>query len=203
VSAPRVFLGVTGASGLVYAERLLECMLAAGARVDLCVSKAAHQVAALEMDTPWPARPEELRRFFLERLPGLPGALTAYGREDWLAPAASGSNPPDAVVICPCTTGSLAAIAQGLGDSLIERAADVALKEKRTLILVPREAPFSAIHLEHMLGLARLGAVILPPNPGFYHRPQSIHDLVDFVVARIMDHLKLPHQLMARWGEKA
>lgn len=201
MNAPRVFLGVTGASGLVYAERLLECMLAAGAQVQLCVSKAAHQVAALEMGEPWPARPEELRSFFLNRLPGLPGTLVVHGREDWLAPAASGSNPPDAVVICPCTTGSLAAIAQGLSDSLIERAADVAIKERRTLILVPREAPFSAIHLEHMLTLARLGAVILPPSPGFYHRPQSISDLVDFVVARILDHLKLPHTLMARWGE--
>jgi len=197
----RVFLGITGASGLVYAERLLECMLAAGVQVELCVSKAAHQVAALEMGEPWPSRPEELGRFFCERLPGLPGSLRVHGREDWLAPAASGSNPPDAVVICPCTTGSLAAIAQGLGDSLIERAADVALKERRTLILVPREAPFSAIHLEHMLQLARLGAVILPPNPGFYHRPQSIQDLVDFVVARILDHLRLPHGLMTRWGE--
>ncbi|MEW6423062.1 MAG: flavin prenyltransferase UbiX [Pseudomonadota bacterium] len=201
MSIPRIFLGITGASGLIYAERLLECMLGAGARVELCVSKAAHQVAALEMGETWPARPEELRAFFLGRLPELPGELSVHGREDWLAPAASGSNPPDAVVICPCTTGTLAAIAQGLGDSLIERAADVALKEKRTLILVPREAPFSAIHLEHMLGLARLGAVILPPSPGFYHRPQAIQDLVDFVVARILDHLKLPHTLMARWGE--
>lgn len=199
----RVFLGITGASGLIYAERLLECMLAAGAQVDLCVSRAAHQVAALEMDTPWPARPEALQDFFLGRFPGLPGRLSVFGREDWLAPAASGSNPPDAVVICPCTTGTLAAIAQGLADSLIERAADVALKERRTLILVPREAPFSAIHLEHMLGLARLGAVILPPNPGFYHRPQGILDLVDFVVARILDHLHLPHGLMARWGASA
>ncbi|MEO1751341.1 flavin prenyltransferase UbiX [Thiofaba sp. EF100] len=197
----RVFLGITGASGLVYAERLIECMLAAGARVELCVSKAAHQVAALEMGEPWPARPEALQAFFLDRFPGHPGRLEVFGREDWLAPAASGSNPPDAAVICPCTTGSLAAIAQGLADSLIERAADVALKERRTLILVPREAPFSAIHLEHMLRLAKLGAVILPPNPGFYHRPQSIQDLVDFVVARILDHLRLPHDLMARWGE--
>lgn len=201
MSTPRIFLGITGASGLVYAERLLECMLGAGARVELCVSRAAYQVAALEMGEPWPARPEALRTFFLSRLPGLPGELSVHGREDWLAPAASGSNPPDAVVICPCTTGTLAAIAQGLGDSLIERAADVALKERRTLILVPREAPFSAIHLEHMLGLARLGAVILPPNPGFYHRPQTIQDLVDFVVSRILDHLGLPHTLMARWGE--
>lgn len=197
----RVFLGITGASGLVYAERLLECMLAAGAQVELCVSKAAHQVAALEMGEPWPARPEALQAFFLDRFPGYPGRLEVFGREDWLAPAASGSNPPAAAVICPCTTGSLAAIAQGLADSLIERAADVALKERRTLILVPREAPFSAIHLEHMLRLAQLGAVILPPNPGFYHRPQSIQDLVDFVVARILDHLRLPHSLMTRWGE--
>ncbi|MEW6444826.1 MAG: flavin prenyltransferase UbiX [Pseudomonadota bacterium] len=203
MNAQRVFLGITGASGLVYAERLLECLLGAGRRVELCVSRAAHQVAALEMGESWPSRPAELKAFFLERLPESSGRLTVYGREDWLAPAASGSNPPDAVVICPCTTGTLAAIAQGLGDSLIERAADVAIKERRDLILVPREAPFSAIHLEHMLALARLGAVILPPNPGFYHRPQTIQDLVDFVVARILDHLGVPHALMARWGDDA
>ncbi|MGK0674624.1 MAG: flavoprotein [Halothiobacillaceae bacterium] len=150
----RVFLGITGASGLVYAERLLECMLAAGAQVELCVSKAAYQVAALEMAEPWPARPEALQAFFLARFPQHPGGLKVFGRENGLAPAASGFNPPDAVVIFPCTTGSLAAIAQGLADALIERAV-------------------------------------------------GIQDLVDFVVARILDHLQLQHGLMPRWGERA
>ena len=114
---------------------------------------------------------------------------------------ASGSNPPDAMVVCPCTMGTLAAIAQGLANNLIERAADVALKEGRKLVLVPRETPFSAIHLENMLRLARAGAVILPPNPGFYHHPQSVDALVDFVVARILDQLGIAHALMQRWGD--
>lgn len=113
---------------------------------------------------------------------------------------ASGSNPPDAMVICPCTMGTLGAVAQGLADKLIERAADVMLKEGRPLILVPRETPLSAIHLENMLRLARAGAILLPPNPGFYHHPQSVSDLVDFVVARILDRLGVPHSLVRPWG---
>jgi flavin prenyltransferase len=126
--------------------------------------------------------------------------LRAFGREEWFAPVASGSNPPDAMVICPCTMGSLAAIAAGLADNLIERAADVMLKERRPLILVPRETPLSAIHLENMLKLARAGAVILPANPGFYHRPQDVGGVIDFIVARILDHLGVAHALMPRWG---
>lgn len=124
-----------------------------------------------------------------------------FGREEWFAPPASGSNPPDAMVVCPCTVATLASIAGGLSQNLIERAADVVIKEGRKLVLVPRETPYSAIHLENMLKLARLGVCILPPNPGFYHHPQSVQDLVDFVVARILDQLGVPHTLMARWGE--
>src|SRR5712675_218418 len=108
----------------------------------------------------------------------------------------------DAMVICPCTTGTLAAVAMGLSDNLIERAADVMLKEGRKLVLVPRETPFSALHLENMLKLARAGAVILPANPGFYHHPKRVEDLVDFIVARILDHLEVKHDLMRRWGEE-
>jgi len=114
---------------------------------------------------------------------------------------ASGSNPGDAMVVCPCTMGALAAIANGMSENLLERAADVMIKECRKLVLVPREAPFSAIHLENMLKLARLGVVILPPNPAFYHHPQTIADIVDFVVARILDQLGVPHSLMTRWGD--
>ncbi|HNI72777.1 MAG TPA: UbiX family flavin prenyltransferase, partial [Accumulibacter sp.] len=121
--------------------------------------------------------------------------------EEWFAPLASGSNPPRAMVICPCSMGTLAAVAQGLASKLIERAADVVIKEGRPLILVPRETPLSVIHLENMLRLARAGVVILPPNPGFYHRPQQVTEVVDFVVARILDHLQVPHTLLQRWGD--
>ena len=124
-----------------------------------------------------------------------------FGREEWFAPPASGSNPADAMVVCPCSMGTLAAIAHGLSDSLIERATDVSIKEKRPLILVPRETPLSVIHLENLLSLARLGVVILPPSPGFYTHPTSVADMVDFVVARILDQLHIPHQLTPRWGE--
>lgn len=196
-----VALAVTGASGIPYAFRLLECLLASHVRVSLLFSKAAHAVAALETDEPLPAHPRDLAEHLRERYDAPAGLLRAYGREDWTAPLASGSSVPEAMVVCPCTTGTLAAIACGLSDNLIERAADVVIKERRPLILVPRETPYSAIHLEHMLKLARLGVTILPPNPGFYRRPRRVEDLVDFVVARILDHLAVPHTLLPRWGE--
>ena len=197
-----ICLAFTGASGMPYGMRLLECLLAAGCRVQLLHSQVAQVVARQEMNLELPARPADTEVLLRERFASLPGRLAVYGREEWFAPVASGSNPPDAMVICPCTMGTLAAIAQGLAANLIERAADVALKEGRTLVLVPRETPLSIIHLENMLRLARAGAVILPPNPGFYHHPQGIADLVDFVVARVLDQLKVPHALMSRWGER-
>ena len=196
-----VCLALTGASGMPYGLRLLECLLAAGCRVQLLYSQVASIVARQEMDEDLPARASEAQALLRERYAALPGRLDVYGREEWFAPVASGSNPPDAMIVCPCTMGTLAAIAQGLANNLIERAADVALKEGRLLVLVPRETPFSTLHLENMLRLARAGAVILPPNPGFYHHPQSVGDLVDFVVARILDRIGVPHALMARWGE--
>jgi 4-hydroxy-3-polyprenylbenzoate decarboxylase len=128
-------------------------------------------------------------------------ALTVFGHEDWMAPIASGSNPADAMAICPCTVGTLGAIAAGLADNLIERAADVMLKERRPLVLVPRETPLSDIHLENMLKLAHAGAAIVPPAPGFYDRPQTVAELVDFVVARVLDQLGVAHALGPRWGE--
>ena len=196
-----VCLALTGASGMPYGLRLLECLLAAGCRVQLLYSQVASIVARQEMNEELPARASEAQALLRERYAALPGQLDVYGREEWFAPVASGSNPPDAMIVCPCTMGTLAAIAQGLANNLIERAADVALKEGRLLVLVPRETPFSTLHLENMLRLARAGAVILPPNPGFYHHPQSVGDLVDFVVARILDRIGVPHALMARWGE--
>ena len=195
-----ICLAFTGASGMPYGIRLLECLLAAGCRVQLVYSQVAQVVARQEMALELPARASEALAYFNERYAHLPGKLEVYGREEWFAPVASGSNPPDAMVVCPCTMGTLASIAQGLASNLIERAADVVLKEGRRLVLVPRETPFSLIHLENMLRLARAGTVILPPNPGFYHHPQCVEDLVDFVVARILDQLAVPHELMRRWG---
>jgi flavin prenyltransferase len=197
-----ICLALTGASGMPYGLRLLECLLAAGCNVQLLYSQAAQVVARQEMGVELPSRPAEAKATLLTRLPATvdPEKLAVFGREEWFAPVASGSNPPDAMVVCPCSMGTLAAIAQGLADNLIERAADVVLKEGRKLVLVPRETPFSAIHLENMLRLARAGAVIVPPSPGFYHHPQSVADLVDFVVARILDQLAVPHTLMQRWG---
>ena len=198
-----VCLAFTGASGMPYGIRLLECLLEAGCHVQLLYSQVAQIVAKQEMGLDLPGRAKEVAAHFREQYASLPGTLDVFGREEWFAPVASGSNPPDAMVVCPCTMGTLAAIAQGLADNLIERAADVVLKERRTLVLVPRETPFSAIHLENMLRLAQAGAVILPPNPGFYHQPQSVAALVDFSVARILDHLAVPHALMQRWGAPA
>ena len=197
-----ICLALTGASGLPYGLRLLECLLEAGCRVQLLYSQAAQVVARQELNFELPSRPSEARTALLARFPTVDGEkLSVYGREEWFAPVASGSNPPDAMVVCPCSMGTLASIAQGLSDNLIERAADVVLKEGRKLVLVPRETPFSAIHLENMLRLTRAGAVILPPSPGFYHPPQSVQDIVDFVVARILDQLRVPHTLMQRWGD--
>ena len=195
-----ICLALTGASGMPYGIRLLECLLEAGCHVQLLYSQAAQVVAKQEMGLELPARAKDAAEHFRRQYAALPGTLEVYGREEWFAPVASGSNPPDAMVVCPCTMGTLAAIAQGLADNLIERAADVVLKERRKLILVPRETPLSAIHLENMLRLAHAGAVILPPNPGFYHQPQSVQAVVDFVVARILDQLGVPHALMQRWG---
>ena len=199
--AKTICLAFTGASGMPYGIRLLECLLEAGCRVQLVYSQVAQVVARQEMGLELPARASDAEAYFRQRFAALPGLLDVYGREEWFSPVASGSNAPDAMVICPCTMGSLASIAQGLASNLIERAADVVLKEGRKLILVPRETPFSMIHLENMLRLSRAGAVILPPNPGFYHHPQTIGDMIDFVVARILDQLGVPHSLMQRWGE--
>ena len=196
-----ITLALTGASGMPYGIRLLECLLGAGIRVYLLYSQAAQIVARQEMEMALPARAKDAAEFFSTRFGAAPGQLQAFGREEWFAPVASGSNPAEAMVVCPCSMGTLAAIAAGMADNLIERAADVALKEARKLVLVARETPLSAIHLENMLRLSRAGAIILPANPGFYHHPQTAQDLVDFVVARILDHVGVEHQLMPRWGE--
>jgi 4-hydroxy-3-polyprenylbenzoate decarboxylase len=200
MSARPIVLAMTGASGAAYGMRLLECLLEAGREVDFLISEAGRMVVEMELGLSLAARPVAMREQLIARYPAASERLRIFGRQDWMAPFASGSGVPPAMVICPCTTGTLASIAQGMSDHLIERAADVVLKEGRRLILVPREMPLSAIHLEHMLKLARLGVVIMPPMPGFYHQPQGVNDLVDFVVARILDQLDVPHALGKRWG---
>ena len=195
-----IVLAMTGASGSAYGLRLLEVLLGQGREVWLLISKAGRMVLKLEADLDVPARPEEMHAFFCGLYDAPPERLTVFGREDWLAPIASGSHPAGSMVVCPCTTGTLAAIAHGSSDDLLERAADVMLKERRRLILVLRETPLSVIHLQNMLTVAQAGATVLPANPGFYHRPQTVADVVDFVVARVLDHLEVEHDLLPRWG---
>lgn len=197
---PSVALAMTGASGAPYGLRLLECLVKAGRPVMFLISAPGQIVVNTETDLRLPGRPAEMQAFLTNRYGAAAGQIRVYGREQWMAPLASGSNPPGAMVICPCTTGTLAAVANGLSTSLIERAADVVLKERRPLILVVRETPFSEIHLENMLRLVRVGATILPANPGFYHRPTGVGDLVDYIVARALDHLGIEHELLPRWG---
>lgn len=194
----RVFLGITGASGAAYAARLLEVLAAAGVDVGVCASAAGLEVIATELygDALLP-RDEVLARF----LAPAGGAARAYGVQDWRAPYASGSARVDAYVICPCSMGTLGTIASGAMTNLIHRAASVALKEGRRLVLVPRETPLSTIHLQNMLTLRQAGATILFAAPGFYHAPASIGDLVDFVVARLLDQIGLDNTLLDRWGE--
>jgi 4-hydroxy-3-polyprenylbenzoate decarboxylase len=195
-----IAVALTGASGIAYGMRLIECLLRSGRSVQLLYSQAAQVVAAMELDLQLPTAPEKAQQMLSRHFNVEPKQLQVYGRQQWTAPVASGSNPPQALVVCPCTTGTLASIAHGISDDLIDRAADVMLKERRQLVLVVRETPFSAIHLQNMLSLSQAGAVIMPANPGFYYQPQSVEDLVDFMVARILDHLQVSHNLLPRWG---
>ena len=148
-----------------------------------------------------PGQATEAQRMLTDYFDAAPEQIRVYGRKQWTEPVASGSNPADALVICPCTMGTLASIAHGISDDLIDRAADVMLKERRKLILVVRETPFSTIHLQNMLTLSQAGALIMPANPGFYYQPKQVSDLVDFMVARVLDQLQVEHELMPRWGE--
>ena len=190
-----VVVAITGASGAPYAVRLLDGLLAADRPVQLIVSKHGFRLMSTEMDI---GAVDILReRLGANRWDRL---VTVFDDADRGAAPASGSARNAGMVICPCSMGTLSAIAAGSSRSLVERAADVALKERRRLILVPRESPLSAIHLENMLRVTRAGAVVMPAAPGFYHKPKRIEDLVDFVVARVLDHLDVPHSLVPRWG---
>lgn len=185
-----------------YGLRLLECLLAAGKNVWLLYSQAAQVVVKQETGLSLPGHPGQCAAMLRQRFQVAPAQLQVFGKDEWFAPPASGSNPADAMVVCPASMGVVAAIAAGTSDHLIERAADVSIKEGRPLVLVPRETPLSAIHLENMLKLARLGVCILPPAPGFYQHPATVADMVDFVVARILDQLAIAHRLTPRWGEE-
>jgi 4-hydroxy-3-polyprenylbenzoate decarboxylase len=196
----RVFLGITGASGAPYAARLVEKLAAADVELGICASSAGIEVLATELyGNPRLSRDETLTRL-LERASG-GGSVTVYEPNDWKAPYASGSAKVDAYVVCPCSMGTLGTIASGAMSNLIHRAASVALKEERRLVLMPRETPLSLIHLRNMLALKEAGATVLFLAPGFYHGAETVDDLVDFVVHRALDQLGLDVGLVKRWGE--
>lgn len=192
-------VGITGASGSIYGLRLVEELLRAGKRVSLLLTNAGRQVLAFETGLQLAEQPQDclakLRQHF-----SAGDELTHYGLNDFFTPVASGSSAPDAVVICPCSMGTVGRIAAGLSDNLLERVADVALKERKALLLVPRETPFNQLHLENLLRLSKAGAQILPAMPAFYQKPQSVEELVDFVVGKTLDSLGVEHQLFQRWG---
>jgi flavin prenyltransferase len=194
----RVFFGITGASGAPYAARLLEALAARDCEIGVCASTAGIEVLATELyRNPRLSRDETLARL----LEPVGDAATVYDPNDWKAPYASGSAKVDAYLICPCSMGTLGTVASGAMQNLIHRAASVALKEGRRLVVMPRETPLSAIHLRNMLTLREAGATILFLAPGFYHGADSVDDLVDFVAARALDQLGLDNSLVKRWGQ--
>ena len=195
-----IIVAMTGASGSAYGLRLIKRLADVGVHQHLLLSEAARIVLKQEVELKLPDDPEQTAAALAENLDIPADKLTCYGLKDWFSPAASGSAGIRKMVVVPCSMGSLARIATGASDNLIERAADVMLKESRHLILVPRETPLSSIHLEHMLKLSRLGVRIIPAMPGFYHRPQTIVELIDFIVDRIMDHLEIDNDEVKRWG---
>ena len=191
-----IVMAITGASGAPYAVRLLEALVQAQQRVQLIVSDHGLRLLRTETDI---GTVDALRARI--GTAAWDASVTLFDDNDRGAAPASGSARNRGMVICPCSMGTISAISQGTSRSLVERAADVALKERRMLVLVPRETPYSTIHLENMLRLTRAGAVVLPASPGFYHRPTRIDDLVDFVVARVLDHLGVDHAVGRRWGD--
>ncbi|MCF6265570.1 MAG: UbiX family flavin prenyltransferase [Desulfuromusa sp.] len=194
-----IVVGITGASGSIYGLRLIEELLRTEMQVTVLLTNAGRQVLTFETDLEVSEKPQEC----LQQLKGYFNAgnkLSHYGLNDFFVPVASGSSAPDGVVICPCSMGTVGRIAAGLSDNLLERVADVALKESKKLLLVPRETPFNQIHLENLLRLSKAGAQILPAMPGFYQQPESVAELVNFVVGKILDNLGVEHQLFNRWG---
>ena len=196
----KITLAFSGASGAPYGLKLLEVLLEQQYQVYVLISSAARVVLDTESNIKLSANEDKATEQLNTLFDAQPQQLQVFGKDNWFSPVASGSAAPKKMVVCPCSAGSVSAIAVGASDNLLERAADVVIKERGQLILVPRETPFSEIHLENMLKLSRLGVTIMPAAPGFYHKPQSIEDLVDFMVARILDHLIIEHTLTKRWG---
>jgi 4-hydroxy-3-polyprenylbenzoate decarboxylase len=197
-----ITVALTGASGTQYGMRLIECLVRADHSVYVMFTKAAQIVVGSETEYKLPGRTAEQTRYLSSLFGAKDGQLRVFGDEEWTSPVASGSGAPRRMVVCPASMATVSAIATGASENLLERAADVVIKESGRLIIVPRETPFSAIHLENMLKLSRLGVVILPANPGFYNRPTQVQEIVDFIVARVLDQLDVPHDLMARWGSE-
>jgi len=198
--AQRLIVAMTGASGAAYGLRLIQKLGQAGVEQHLLISDAARVVLKQEIDLDLPADQSGIADFLADHLDIDAACLKSYALKDWFSPAASGSAGIGSMAIVPCSMGTMARIATGASDNLIERAADVMLKERGRLVLMPRETPLSSIHLEHMLKLSNLGVHIIPAMPGFYHRPTTIEELVDFMVDRVMAHLGLSPQNMQRWG---
>jgi flavin prenyltransferase len=194
-------VALTGASGAIYGLKLCRELLRSGARLTMMISSAGQQVLAEECGCDWQGDEDAVAHLLREHFQAGEEQLSFYGEDNLLAPVASGSNAPDAMVVCPCSMGTLARIAAGNSGNLLERCADVMLKERRTLVMVPRETPLSEIHLENMLRLARMGVRMIPAMPAFYHGPQTIDDLVSFVVGKVLDALDIEHALFTRWGD--
>ena len=194
-----IAIALTGASGMPYALTLLKELVKSQEKIYVMISQAANTVIAMETDLNLGSDTKAIEKNLTQYLDAKDGQIEVFSKNQWTAPVASGSNPPRAMVVCPCTMSTLSSIAHGSADNLMHRAADVVIKEQKKLILVPRETPYSAIHLENMLKLSRLGVVIMDANPAFYQNPKTIDDLVNFVVARILDHLDVNHDLAPPW----
>jgi len=197
----RITVAMTGASGAPFTIRLLQQLLLNNIQVQFICSKPGQIVLAMESDLKLGSSPQQMQQQLQDYFDCADGQIEVFGQDQWSAPMASGSSVSDAMVICPCSMGSLAAISQGMANNLIHRAADVISKERKRLVLVPRETPFSSLQLENMLRLSNQGVVILPPNPGFYQGVSSVQDLIDFIVSRILDQLDIDNNLSPRWGE--
>jgi len=201
MSLKTLTVAMTGASGAPYTLRLLEICLQTDIHIQFICSQPGQIVLGMESDLKLTGSPQKIQQQLTARFDADPSRISVFAKDQWTSPAASGSSVADAMVVCPCTMGSLAAIAAGTSENLIHRAADVIIKERKKLILVPRETPFSSIHLENMLKLSNLGVVILPPNPGFYQGVNQLSDIIDFVVARILDHLGIENEISPRWSD--